>query len=90
MKVAVKRHRPNLTRRNRGGATNCFELVCGHYAYFPVSRGTPKTAWCKTCRRVHGPECDVTKTGGELVPCTCSPSDASAKSGNSGEGKSCG
>lgn len=27
MKVAVLRLRPNLTHRNRGGATNCFELV---------------------------------------------------------------
>jgi len=87
MKVAVKKRRPNFSHPNRGGATNCFELVCGHYAYFPASRGTPKTAWCKICRRVHSPECDVTKTGGGLVPCTCAQSDAAAKSGSSNSGE---
>jgi len=79
MKVAVKGYRPNFSHPNRGGATNCFELVCGHYAYFPASRGRPKTAWCKSCHRVHDAQCAVTKSGGDLVSCTCFKADGRAE-----------
>lgn len=79
MKVAIELF--THSHPSHGGTTNCFKLVCGHYAYFPASRGRPKTAWCKTCQRVHDPECNVSKSGGGLVACTCASQSDRQRSG---------